>query len=98
MLHTVDPLLESGVPVVLDCVISPSHEFFGDVAPLFFHLVPKDEKNPLFGLGPFSAFNLGVKMVKPSLAARLARSTVESVRQVAPHHVLLALTLFVDVA
>ena len=98
MLHRVDSLLESGVPVVLDSVVSPTHEFLGDIAPFLFHLVSENEKNPLLGLRPFSAFNLGVEVIEPSLPARLARSTIKSVRQVAPHHVLLALTLLVDVA
>jgi hypothetical protein len=43
MLHTVDSFLKSGVPIVFYSVIGPPHELIGDVAPLFFHLVPKNE-------------------------------------------------------
>lgn len=43
MLHTVDSFLEPGVPIIFDGVVGSTHQLLGDVAPLFFHLVPKNE-------------------------------------------------------
>ena len=40
LLHVLDSLSKSRIPVVFDGVVSPSNQFFGDQAPLFVLLVP----------------------------------------------------------
>lgn len=49
-------------------------------------------------LGPVGSLNLRVQVVEPALAARLTTASVESVGKVAPHHMLVAIGLVVNVA
>lgn len=60
MLHRVDSLLESRVPIVLDGVIGTSHQFLRDERPFLEILVPENKQNPLLGLRPLSPLDLGV--------------------------------------
>ena len=39
MLHRVNSLFETTVPVILDCVVSPAHEFLRDETPFLGALV-----------------------------------------------------------
>lgn len=43
MLHTVDPLFESRVPIIFYSVVSAAHELLGDQTPLLVALVSQDE-------------------------------------------------------
>ena len=98
VLHRVYPLLEARIPVVLHCVVGAAHELLRDERPLLVVLVAQDEQHPLLGLGPLSALNFRVQVVEPALTARFAAAAVQSVGEVAPHHVLVELALVVDVA
>ena len=97
MLHRVDPLLESGVPVVLHSVVSAAHQLLADETPLLVALVAENEEHPLLLLRPFSPLDLWVEVIEPSLSTRLSGPAVEGVRQVAPHHMLVALAFLVDI-
>lgn len=98
VLHRVDALLEPGVPVVFDGVVSPAHELFGNETPLLRALVPEDEEHPLLLLRPFCSFDFRVQVVEPTLSARLATSSAKGLGKVSPHHVFVALSLLVDVS
>lgn len=58
--------------MVLDGVVSASFKNFGDFCPLVLEFTVEHEEDPLFLLGPIASFDLGVKMVVPSLAALFA--------------------------
>jgi hypothetical protein len=60
VLHGVNSLLESRIPVVLDSIVSSTHQLLGDEAPFFLTLISEDEKNPLFFLRPFCPLNLRI--------------------------------------
>lgn len=77
LLHIVDSLAESRVPVIFDGVVGSAHQCLGDERPLFFLLVAKDKKNPLFFDGPLRSFDFWVKMIEPPLSARFSTSTVQ---------------------
>ena len=97
MLHRVDSLFESGIPIVFHGVVGSSHEFLTDETPFLVALVSENEEDPLFFLGPFCSLDLGVEVVEPPFTARFARPAVKSIGQVAPHHMLIALAFFVDI-
>lgn len=98
VLHRVNSFLEARVPVVFHGVVRTAHELLGNEAPLLGALVAKDEQDPLLFLRPFCPLDFGIEVVEPALSARFATSAIESFGQVAPHHVLVALALLVDVA
>jgi hypothetical protein len=70
VLHGVDSLFESGVPVVLDSIVGSAHKFLADEAPFLIALVSENEEHPLFFLRPFGSFDFGVKVIEPPFSAR----------------------------
>lgn len=97
MLHGVDSLLESGVPIVLDGVVGSAHQLLRDQAPFLVALVSENEEHPLFFLGPFCSLYLWVQVIEPPFSARFTRPPVESFREVAPHHMLISFSFLVDI-
>jgi hypothetical protein len=47
VLHRVDTLLEAGIPIILDGIVSSTHQLLGDVAPFLVVLVSENEQHPL---------------------------------------------------
>ena len=58
--------------MILDGVVSASFKNFGDFSPFVFEFAVEHEEDPLFLFRPIASFDLGVKMVVPSLAALFA--------------------------
>lgn len=98
MLHRVNSLLQSRVPIVLNSIVCSTQKFFGYQTPFLLALVAEDEEHPLLLLRPLSALDLGVEVVEPSLSAALSASAIEGVRKISPHHMFSTFAFLVDVS
>lgn len=97
LLHIVNPLSETRIPIVLDGIVSSAHESFGDQRPLFLLLIAEDEEDPLFLYWPLGSFDFGVKMIEPAFSARFSTSTVQILLKISPHHTVFVAVLLVNV-
>jgi len=97
LLHIVNALSETRVPIVFDGVIGSAHERLRDERPFFLLLVSENEENPLFLDGPLRSFYLWVKMIEPPLSARFSTSTVQILLKISPHHAVFVSILLVNV-
>ena len=84
--------LHGGVPVILDCIVSPAGDEFGDLGPLVAPLLVSVVDDPVLLVSPGGFLDLWVEMVVPSLAALLPDSSLQvfgnqspSLRPVLPH-------------
>ena len=68
--------------MVLDGVVGPAFQHFGDLSPLVGHLPVHHEQDPLFLFGPVHFLDFGIEVVVPSLSALLA----DALRQVLGDH------------
>lgn len=97
VLHRVNTLFQTRVPVVFDRVVCSAHELLRDEAPLLGGLVSEDEKHPLLFLRPFCSFDFRVQMIEPAFSARFSTSSSKCLWEISPHHVFVAFSLIVDV-
>jgi len=94
-LHGFNSFSKPRVPVVLDGIISSTHELLGNETPFLILLVSKYEQHPLLLLAPLSPFYFRVQVVEPPFSAALSTSVVQVLLKIAPHHVVVTLSLVV---
>ena len=75
VIHLREPLLHGGVPVILDGVVSPAAEVFGDLCPAVAQTLVGKEEKPFFLVLPVILFDIGVEVIVPSFSALLADAT-----------------------
>ena len=78
VLHRLNALFETRVPVIFDRIVSSAHKLLGNETPFLRSLISKNEKNPLFFLRPLCTLYLRVEVIEPTFAAGLATAAVES--------------------
>ena len=71
-------VLQEGVPVVLDRVVSTTNELACDSSPLFWLFSLTDENDPDFFCAPLSpGFDQRIELVVPTLTTLLARASFD---------------------
>ena len=83
-LHVWQLALHAGVPVILDRVVCASLEHLSDFCPLVVDDAVHQEQDPLFLLVPVDLLDARVEVVVPALAALLANSAVQVLRDEGP--------------